>query len=450
MATINITGTIQDAAGTGVQNVLVRLTPSAPDEGSAEAIGGVGIVLDQPVDVFTASDGTFTAVAVVGFRYLLEISAIGFAREFTCPSSNIRFDLLGLTPFIETATDHIDEASGDNYVTLTVKASPITTLKERYDQLVIEKSATIDGSYAALGTPTTLEAGITFYEVQDTSGDVANYYRAHYLNSGNSDVSQDSDAILGASAEENLLITPDELKELYLFGAVLEDDDGNEFPRRMFEHYIAAAADWLAKELDIHLVAHDHVRETYDHYSEDYGSWGWFQLDSYPVIQIDEVRFQYPSMTDAVVIDSDWIVLEDGGDSGIVQIVPGQGNIADVLLIPGALLPMWSGASGRVPGIWQISYRSGFEPGTLPPDLKHIIGMAASIGIFNIAGDLIAGAGIANKSVSIPGLSQNIGTTSSATNSGYGARIIEYQKEVKEALPMLRRYYGKGTRMVVA
>ena len=75
--------------------------------------------------------------------------------------------------------------------------------------------------------------------------------------------------------------------------------------------------------------------------------------------------------------------------------------------------------------------------------------MHASIGILNIAGDLIAGAGIATKSVSVPGLSQNIGTTSSATNSGYGARIGEYQKELKAMIPNLRRYYGKGTRMVV-
>jgi hypothetical protein len=132
------------------------------------------------------------------------------------------------------------------------------------------------------------------------------------------------------------------------------------------------------------------------------------------------------------------LVLTEGGAHGVVQIVPGQGGIADVLLIPGALMPMWSGRSGRVPGIWRFTYRAGFEIGKLPPDLKHIIGMWASIGVLNIAGDLIAGAGIATKSVSVPGLSQNIGTTSSATNSGYGARI-----------PNLRRFYGKSTRMVV-
>jgi hypothetical protein len=42
-----------------------------------------------------------------------------------------------------------------------------------------------------------------------------------------------------------------------------------------------------------------------------------------------------------------------------------------------------------------------------------------------------------------------VNTTSSATNAGFGARIIEYQKEIKQLLPNLRRYYGKASKMVV-
>jgi hypothetical protein len=103
-----------------------------------------------------------------------------------------------------------------------------------------------------------------------------------------------------------------------------------------------------------------------------------------------------------------------------------------------------------VPGVWHFDYRAGFEINSVPPLLKHVIGMAASIGILNIAGDLVAGAGIATKSVSVPGLSQSIGTTSSATNAGYGSRILEYQKEIKSAMPTLRAFFGKTVRMVVA
>tara|TARA_Y100000034_G_C6889457_1_gene408917 strand:- start:496 stop:1845 length:1350 start_codon:yes stop_codon:yes gene_type:complete len=448
MSTINITGTITNASGTGVENVPVRLIPKAPTEAGAEAIDGSGIILD-PVEVLTASDGTFTIPAVTKFRYSLLIEAIGFNRDFVCPSSNARFDLLGLVPKMEQAKNYVDEASGDTYVELTVKVVDEATVRERYNEVVLYRSITgIAGSYTELDA-LILQVDTNSYEFTDVTGDSAYYYSSAYRQTVGPELSQQSDPILGSSDPQDLLLTIDELADIYLFGATLTNDDGNPFPDRMFRHYIEAATDWLAKELDIQLIATDISEELHDHFAKDYGRWGYFQLHEYPIIGIDEVKFQYPSMTDEVIISDDWIVLCDGGVSGVIQVVPGQGNIADVLLIPGMLMPLWSGATGRVPGIWKISYRAGFEPGECPADLKHAIAMQAAIGVFNIAGDLIAGAGIANKSISVPGLSQNVGTTSSATNSGYGARIIEYQKELKEMLPNLRRFYGKGTRMVV-
>jgi hypothetical protein len=76
------------------------------------------------------------------------------------------------------------------------------------------------------------------------------------------------------------------------------------------------------------------------------------------------------------------------------------------------------------------------------------VGMIASMGPFNIAGDMIAGAGIASQSIGIDGLSQSVSTTSSATNAGYGARIIQYQKDVKDQIKHLQNYY-KGPRLTV-
>lgn len=240
-----------------------------------------------------------------------------------------------------------------------------------------------------------------------------------------------------------------ELQERYLFGVDLTDDDGNPYPNILYQGYINSAIAWMEKQLDIPLVAIDIVEEVHDHLASDYGRWGYFQLDRYPVISISEVKFQYPSMIESVVIDPTWLVLADEGQTGVLQIVPGQGNIADVLLIPGHLMPLWSGAFGRVPGVWRISYRAGFEVGEMPADIQHAIAMHAAIGVLNIAGDLIVGAGIASVSIGVPGLNQSVNTTSSSTNSGYGARIVEYRKELKEMLPNLRRYYGKGSKMVV-
>jgi hypothetical protein len=448
VALVAITGTIYDATGIGVDNALLRLSPAPYADESAEAIGGIGIVSD-PVESVTAGGGLFSVNAVQGFRYRLEIPSIRFDRTFVAPATTtIRFDLLGLVPEIESVPNGVD-ADGDTQAYLLIKVDPVGTVRERYDQIKVERAGNQSGPFTAIATVSLLP-GRTFYEVNDEPASNAVFYRVYYYNSVTTDASPYGDVVsAGLETSESLLISVDELKELYLFGADLTKDDGTPFPRRMFEHYIQAAAAWLTKELDIPLNAVDIVQEKHDHFARDYSRWGYFQLRQYPVISVDRVVFQYPSMLEEVVINPQWVVVTEEGGSGVIQIVPGQGGIADVLLIPGALMPLWSGRSGRVPGIWRFDYRAGFETATLPADLKHALGMHASIGVLNIAGDLIAGAGIATKSVSVPGLSQNIGTTSSATNSGYGARIGEYQKELKQMLPNLRRFYGKGTRMVV-
>lgn len=78
---------------------------------------------------------------------------------------------------------------------------------------------------------------------------------------------------------------------------------------------------------------------------------------------------------------------------------------------------------------------------TLPADLLHCVGLRAAMLPLDIAGDLIAGAGVASSSIGVDRLSQSINTTSSATNSGYGARVLQFEREFKAALGAARSKY---------
>jgi hypothetical protein len=78
---------------------------------------------------------------------------------------------------------------------------------------------------------------------------------------------------------------------------------------------------------------------------------------------------------------------------------------------------------------------------TVEPLLLRAIGIIASFIPLNIAGDLIAGAGISQYSIGVDGLSQNVATTASATSAGYGARIIQYRKELGDVMKALRGKY---------
>lgn len=82
---------------------------------------------------------------------------------------------------------------------------------------------------------------------------------------------------------------------------------------------------------------------------------------------------------------------------------------------------------------WQVD--------TLPAPLVRAVGLQASTLALGVAGDLIAGAGIATQSTSLDGLSQSIATTASATNAGYGARLGQFERELKGLMKTLRATY---------
>ncbi len=82
-----------------------------------------------------------------------------------------------------------------------------------------------------------------------------------------------------------------------------------------------------------------------------------------------------------------------------------------------------------------------YSVNNLDPMILRACQLIASYLPLNIAGDLIAGAGIAQQHVGIDGLSQTISTTSSATNAGYGARLRAYERELKNIMSILRGKY---------
>ena len=67
--------------------------------------------------------------------------------------------------------------------------------------------------------------------------------------------------------------------------------------------------------------------------------------------------------------------------------------------------------------------------------------MLAAILPLDVAGDLIIGAGIARFNIGVDNLRQEVDTTSSATNSGYGARILSYKNTLKAYVKALKADY---------
>ncbi len=306
----------------------------------------------------------------------------------------------------------------------------------------------------------------TEYIFVDETGSPQYFYRFRVADVSGTPVGTFSAPFAGGQDPALDIVSVPELKELYLFGIDLTNDAGEPFPDTIFEHYIRSAVSWLEHRIDIPIRPVDVELELADYFREDYDKYIWTELDRFPVIQVNSIRLVLPGEAVVQDFEREWIHIRR--DTGHLQLVPGTGTAGTILLgASGAWIPLIYGNNRYIPDVFRISYRAGFglptdplafdrDPGvaqsvpvstpypeldSIPEIIKDTVGKYASFGPFNIAGDLIVGAGIASKSLSIDGLSQSISTTSSATNAGFGARLVQYQKELKEVIPYLRRYY---------
>lgn len=352
---------------------------------------------------------------------------------------------------LEGASPSIDTEAIGPVVKIAVRDENLPdVVAAGFDRMVVERSTDGGLSYSEISHPSERpllnpkNPGIAFF---DRSGNENYYYRFRYIDQKNGNLSNPSEAILGEGLMIRQFLTVDQLKARYLFGVSFLDDYGNILPDAVFAHYILQAIRWFEHQIDIPILPQRFI-DHHDFHRNAYDAFNILQLDNYPVISVEEFRVQYPSGQSVIVYPKEWMRLNK--EHGQIQVVPTAGTLSEFLIGQGGtFLPAIYSGMHYLPQLFTVEYTAGFEEGKVPANIVDVIGMFASLGPFNIFGDLIAGAGIASISLSMDGLSQSIGTTSSATNAGYGARIIQYLKQIKDQIPNLRRYY-KGCRMVVA
>lgn len=241
------------------------------------------------------------------------------------------------------------------------------------------------------------------------------------------------------------ILSPEELKDLYFYGIVIQDRSGKSLPNSTYSHFIKAAQQEIEKYLGIKVVSQI-IEESLDFYLDEFKAWGYIQT-TYPVVKpfkttgfLGSVRqIDYPQ---------GWLTSKRTSDGETyarkIFMVPTQSaevttNGASILY--SGVLPYTSLTSfNTIPNYWSVVYCTGFKK--IPEDLLDIIGKLAAIGLFNIGGDIALGiGGYSGYSLSIDGLSQSITTTNSPTNAAYGARIDNYRKEILASLTRLKTYY---------
>jgi hypothetical protein len=244
----------------------------------------------------------------------------------------------------------------------------------------------------------------------------------------------------------SLVWTKEELQKTYLFGVKLTNDQGEDYPDIMYENWLGSAQRTVERELDISLTPKTVLNEKHAFVPQNFQKFGFVNTYQSPIIDVTAMRLKFPGGTLVYNFPRSWITFDTGGSTR-VQVVPdSSAGIPQILAGQGFNLLTFG--SSIIPDLIEIDYKWGLQE--VPLDIRHLIGMLASIDILNIAGDLIGGAGIASSAIALGGLSSSVSTTSSATNSGYGSRVIQYDKQIRAMWPRLKQYYGRGVRIAIA
>ncbi len=95
--------------------------------------------------------------------------------------------------------------------------------------------------------------------------------------------------------------------------------------------------------------------------------------------------------------------------------------------------------------IFLIDYETGWANAEeVPDDLRHVAKKLAAITLMATYGDGKMSS-VASRSVSLNSVSESISTTMSATSAAFGARILQYQKEIKDWFATNKVKYARNT-----
>lgn len=244
------------------------------------------------------------------------------------------------------------------------------------------------------------------------------------------------------------------LKDIYLFGLDIKDNNGKAMPKKVYQRYIDNAITMLEHYLDISITPVNDFIEDKDYHLNDYSDWGYMSLNNFPVRRIRKIEMVYfrdvagdPEVIQEIPLQ--WMRVRN--HSGVVRLIPNARFPANLQLSQaGSFFPEIL-RTDTVPDLWRVTYDYGFDSGRVPVMINSAIGYLAAVQALITGGNLIIGAGIAGSSISIDGLSQSIQTTQSAENSGYSATIKDYQrvlfganKDDDTALLKILKSYYKG------
>lgn len=371
-------------------------------------------------------------------------------------------------------------------VRLTINVPNISFVLDLYSVLKVYYDTGPEGAFTTeltdASTRIPLHPEQTVYTIDDPDGTNARYYKVSYYNPTTDLEGNKSSALQGGAKIEKIgytfgnyspsegewgkPYTADDIRYTMLFGVdcIGSDIAQSEFTDEQFDHLVNESVGEFEAflKMDIRRKSYKtfvsesndgHVRsrywrngvdytdedEPYDFDPTEWSQYGFIQLRHFPVIKVTRAVWLNPIQGQIMdMVANKWIRLEKS--FGQVRLFPTTGFTYGPYSVYGG---MWSGVSSvRYPGAFEFDYETGYESSDFVPEgLRAVIGKYATIKALAVIGDGLL-AGFSSQSVSLDGLSESFSSTQSATSAYFGARIKQYQDEIKDWLTRNRYTYA--------
>lgn len=254
----------------------------------------------------------------------------------------------------------------------------------------------------------------------------------------------------------------------YMFGIrVIDPETQEELEDDFYDLSIAKAVSYLEKVLDVQILPNI-INETKDFFPSDYSSSMFLKLKKRPVLQVEQLSTSYNGQPLMDYPSQLWKVSSIGGTiqivptigMGIMNSVTGQsdamslygGTMLDNMGIANFGIPYMGATTGQsIPQLFRVGYVAGMLPQRrlgveedweMPTDLKVLVLKVAANDVFEQFGRLIIGAGVASKSFTMDGISEEINTTQSAEYGGASADIKQLESDIAKGISALKARYG--------
>lgn len=271
------------------------------------------------------------------------------------------------------------------------------------------------------------------------------------------DFTQSKSAVGGALLENAIetswndcgpLVTPEEVRELHLFGIPLysflrnpETGKPDKVTDTLIKRLIVEAVGLAETEADVEIFPRQHdERKAYD--QQEQNSFGFMKLRHRPVQSVQSLAIQSSDGVNVWTIPLEWLdvgYLHTGQLNLIPFAVSAQAGVTIPITSPVGLglLPSLF-RFNWVPGLWQCRYTTGFKDSLIPRVVNQLIGVVAAMEILS----MLATTRIVNSSsLGIDGLSTSVSMPGPQV---YQTRLTDLAAKRKWLVSKIKRAMGGG------